>query len=240
MLQGMTTTTAPPEASALPRRRRASRRRRLIVWASSAAALVVVLLLGVIAWVQWSPRSSVFQEADVPERPVALVLGAGLRPDGTPSTYLARRLDIALDLYQRGLVRGVLASGDNSTTTHDEPSAMRDYLVARGMPADVVALDYAGFDTHDSCVRAHQVFGVTRATVITQDYHLPRALFSCKEAGIDAVGVGASSADGHVVRYTLREMPASLKAAWDAVTHRTPKFLGPHEPALDAVLTDDI
>jgi len=208
----------------------------VIVWSLAAVALVVVLLLGVIAWVQWSPRGSVYRSDDVPERPVALVLGAGLRPDGTPSTYLARRLDIAVDLYQRGLVRGVLASGDNSTTTHDEPSAMRDYLVARGIPADVVALDYAGFDTHDSCVRAHRVFGVTRATVITQGYHLPRALFSCQEAGIDAVGVGASAADGHAVRYTLREMPASLKAAWDALTHRTPRFLGPHEPALDEII----
>ncbi|WP_142119955.1 SanA/YdcF family protein [Rarobacter faecitabidus] len=226
--------SAPPTVSRLRR----FLRRRIIRWALVVVALAVVVVVSAIVWVQGSGRGGIYDTADVPSRPVALVLGAGLRSDGTPTLYLARRLEIALDLYDRGAIRGVLASGDNSTTSYDEPSAMRDWLVSRGIPDDVVALDYAGFDTHDSCVRAREIFGVTAATVITQDYHLPRALFSCRRAGVDAVGVGASSGNGTVGRYRARELAASVKAAWDGMTHRKPKFLGPHEPALDGILTN--
>ncbi len=224
-----------PTTTRSPRPRR-SWRRRLVVWSGSVVALAVALVLGVVGWVQWSPQSKIFNADEVPSRPVALVLGAGLQPDGSPSLYLARRLDIARDLYERDRVQAILVSGDNSTPWHDEPTAMRDWLVDNGVPDDAIVLDHAGLNTHDSCVRANEIFGVTEATVITQDYHLPRALFSCKHAGIDAVGVGASAANGDIAKYRTREFGASLKAAWDALTSREPKHLGPRETALDEAL----
>ncbi|WP_082812667.1 SanA/YdcF family protein [Cellulomonas timonensis] len=211
-------------------------------WRAAAAAVVaaaVVLVGAPTAWVQLSPGSRVHTVEDVPDAPVALVLGAGLRPDGTPSPFLSRRLDLARELYDQGRVRAILVSGDNSRAGHGEPTAMQAWLVEHGIPADAVVLDYAGFDTHDTCVRAHEVFGVDRAVVITQDYHLRRALFSCGHAGIDATGVAASSTTQDprsLAMYRLREVPASVRAALDAVPGRQPVHLGPHEPGVEDAL----
>ncbi|MBE7699414.1 YdcF family protein [Oerskovia sp. Sa1BUA8] len=230
----------PPAGRPAGRRRaragRGGRRRTLLV---GAVALVLVLVAP-LAWVQVGGRLRVHPGVeDVPARPVALVLGAGLRPDGTPSTYLTRRLDAARELYERGTVEVILVSGDNSREDYDEPTAMLDWLVAHGVPAERVVRDFAGFDTHDTCVRARQVFGVTDAVVLTQDYHLPRALFSCAQAGIDAVGVGVSAQSvepAKAVTYRVREVPASLKAAWDALSGREPVHLGATESAVTDLL----
>jgi len=204
------------------------------------AVIVVALVLAPALWVQVVGQTRVRPGvSDVSRTDVAIVLGAGLRPDGTPSTYLRRRLDAAAELYARGTVGVILVSGDNSTTQHDEPTAMRDWLVGLGVPEDRVVRDFAGLDTHDSCVRAHEVFGVTDAVVITQDYHLRRALFSCREAGIDVVGLGVSSTSVEPIKavlYRVREIPASIKAAWDALTGREPVHLGPHETGVEDAL----
>ncbi|WP_235534260.1 vancomycin high temperature exclusion protein [Oerskovia sp. Root22] len=235
-LQGSTAPTESTEQTAPPVP--TSRRRRRVL-ALGAAALVLVVAAP-LAWVQVSGQSRVSPGvASTPDRPVALVLGAGLRPDGSPSTFLRRRLDAARELYEQGKVQVVLVSGDNSREGYDEPTAMLDWLVEQGVPAEHVVRDFAGFDTHDTCVRAREIFGVTEAVVVTQDYHLPRALFSCSRAGIDAVGVGVSSTSvepAKAVMYRVREVPASLKAAWDAVTHREPVHLGTKETAVTDAL----
>ena len=108
----------------------------------------------------------------VPYEPVAIVFGAGA-PGGRPSPYLARRLDVALDLYRRGKVTVVLVTGDNSQPDYDEPSAMRQYLVARGVPAARIVRDFAGFDTWASCERAKKIFGVDHATLVTRTSTCP-------------------------------------------------------------------
>ena len=212
-------------------------RRRVLL---RTAVIVVALVLAPALWVQVVGQTRVRPGvSDISRTDVAIVLGAGLRPDGTPSTYLRRRLDAAAELYARGTVGVILVSGDNSTTQHDEPTAMRDWLVGLGVPEDRVVRDFAGLDTHDSCVRAHAVFGVTDAVVITQDYHLRRALFSCREAGIDVVGLGVSSTSVEPIKavlYRVREIPASIKAAWDALTGREPVHLGPHETGVEDAL----
>ncbi|MEN0128324.1 MAG: ElyC/SanA/YdcF family protein [Brevundimonas sp.] len=215
----------------------AGKRRRRLVWLSVAAG-VILLLAAPLVVVQGVGRAHARGLADVPNTPVAIVLGAGLRPDGSPSTYLRRRLDAAATLYGQGKVKVILASGDNGRVGYDEPSAMRDYLVAAGVPQDKIVLDHAGFDTHDSCVRAHEVFGVDSAVVLTQSYHLPRALFSCQAAGIDVTGVGVSAASvqpKQAVVWRLREVPASYKAAWDALTGREPVY-GGHETGVQDAL----
>lgn len=214
----------------------ASVRRLVAVGAGVLGAAVLGTFLVVQGVGQSGVRASV---DDVPDTPVVIVPGAGLRPDGSPSTYLRRRLDAAAGLYARGTVRVVLVSGDNSTRWHDEPTAMRDWLVERGVPADRIVRDHAGLDTHDTCVRAHDVFGVEEAVVVTQSYHLRRMLFSCREAGIDVTGVGVSAASvepGKAVVYRVREVPASLRAAWDAVTSRPPALGGPRETGVDDAL----
>ncbi|WP_424531664.1 SanA/YdcF family protein [Sphaerisporangium viridialbum] len=175
----------------------------------------------------------------VPAAPVGLVLGAGLY-HGSPSPMLATRLDVAAELYRGGRVRALLLSGDNGRVGYDEPSVMRDYLVARGVPRDALVLDYAGFDTWDSCVRARDVFGVRRLTVVTQSFHLPRAVALCRTAGLDAFGVGDDSAARWPAKtyvYAARELAATAKGFLDSVVLRSsPVFPGPRETSLDRFL----
>ncbi|MFB9249496.1 vancomycin high temperature exclusion protein [Sphaerisporangium melleum] len=176
----------------------------------------------------------------VPAFPVGLVLGAGLYHDSSPTAMLAARLDIAAELYRAGKVRALLLSGDNSRVGYDEPSAMRDYLVAHGVPAGVLVLDYAGFDTWDSCVRARQVFGARRLIVVTQDFHLPRAVALCRAAGLSVFGVGDDSSSAFPLPtyvYAVREFGATAKGFLDAVVLRSaPVFPGPRETSLDRLV----
>jgi vancomycin permeability regulator SanA len=172
-------------------------------------------------------------------RPVALVLGAGLRTDGRPSMLLARRLDVAAQLYHRGAVDVVLVSGDNRRPGYNEPAAMRDYLVDAGVPATKIVADYAGLRTWDSCIRAREIFGVSSATVVTQGFHLPRAVALCQAAGIDAQGVGDASLQarrGGTVYGYLRELAAAFPAVADMVLRPAPRFLGPPEPGVTEAL----
>lgn len=215
--------------------------RRVVVRGVRAGAVAALAVLGVMfgtqAYLCWSTRGSRYDRVEqVPPAPVALVLGARVAPDGTPSLLLARRLDLAAALYRRGTVRAVLASGDNGSRRYDEVTAMLRYLRARGVPADRVVGDYAGFDTWASCTRAHRVFGVDRAVVVTQRFHLPRAVALCRRAGITAFGLGDDSMRDLpqlTVRQQSRELLAGVKAAWTLLTRPDPHFLGPHEPGVD-------
>lgn len=210
----------------VPRRHRRLRR---ALW----SAAVVVLLLGAVpvAVVQLVGQSRVRGSLDgLAARPVVIVPGAGLRPDGGPSLYLERRLAAARDLYRAGTVTTILVSGDASTPYHDEPSSMRAWLLGQGVPDSAIVRDGGGLDTHDTCVRAHTLYGVDRAIVVTQDYHVRRMLFSCQAAGIDVVGVGVSAASvtpAQAVLWRLREIPASWKAFLDAAVRRPPRVSGP-------------
>lgn len=120
-----------------------------------------------------------------------LVLGAGLNPDGSPSPMLEDRLELAMYLYQQGYSSKVLLSGDNGEEYYDEVTAMRSYMLAQGIPEAAVVCDYAGFSTYDSMYRAGGIFGVERAVVVTQGYHLSRALFIGKALGLDVYGAAA-------------------------------------------------
>lgn len=177
-------------------------------------------------WIRTASAGCVYDAAEVPAREVALVLGAGLRSDGTPTPYLAARLDIAADLFRRGAVRAVLVSGDHRTAAHNEPGAMRDYLLGLGLPEECIACDHAGLDTYDSCYRARHVFGVTSTIVISQTYHLPRALAVARALGLDAVGVGDDSGRVSLDTWAAgeqRELFAGVKAAWDVLSCRQPQ-----------------
>lgn len=191
---------------------------------------------GSVSWVRIGVRGHVYQIDTVPAAPVAIVLGAQVNRDGSPSTFLAARLEVARQLFADGRVRAVLVSGDNSRAEYNEPDVMRDWLVAKGVPAEKVVADYAGFDTYDSCLRARRIFGVREAIVVTQTFHLARAVTLCRHVGVDAVGVGDDSVRRYRLawrRGELREYPAAVKAAFDALTRRNPASLGPYEHSVD-------
>ncbi|MDO5682176.1 MAG: ElyC/SanA/YdcF family protein [Propionibacteriaceae bacterium] len=212
------------------------RRAALTLGALSLAGLTAVG--GPALFAKLTARPHTFTVRSVPKTPVALVLGAQIYPDGTPSPYLKGRLDTAKRLYDTGKVRAILVSGDNGDKHYNEPDGMRNYLIRKGVPATKVVADYAGFDTYDSCVRAKRIFGIERLTVVTQGYHLPRAVTTCRLVGVDAEGVGDYSTDfGPVWRYgQLRELGANMKMIVDVVTRRTPT-LGRYETSIDEALT---
>ncbi len=169
----------------------------------------------------------------IPARPVGLVFGAGLTPDGSPTPMLADRVDAAIALYRTGKVSRLLFSGDNSRPDYDEVGAMLSYALSKGMPGSAITLDHAGFDTYDSCYRARAIFGVRAAVLVTQAFHMPRALYDCSHLGIDAVGLSTpdwgSYDTGMMLGLEAREALASVKAAWDVnVAHRAPALLGPY------------
>jgi vancomycin permeability regulator SanA len=174
--------------------------------------------------------------ADVPRTDVAVVFGAGLW-DGEPSPYLAHRLDAAAKLYREGRVKVVLVTGDNSREDYDEPDAMRVYLTRHGVPDGRIVSDYAGFDTWDSCVRAKKIFGVDEAVLISQGFHIRRAVALCRAAGVESYGVGVDAVHDATWYYGgAREIFAAGKAALDAAFRPDPRFLGPLEPGVERAL----
>ena len=186
------------------------RRRRWLVVPVALVSATVLLVLGCFGWIRLRTSGESYPVATVPPAPVVLVLGSGLI-DGKPSPYLAARLDTADALWTAGKAEKLLVSGDESPASDAEVDVMRNWLIERGVPADQVVTDYSGFDTHASCTRAVSVFGVRDAIIVSQAFHLPRALYLCHGAGMHAVGVAAADPAGSALR-TVREMPAAVKA----------------------------
>ncbi|WP_406195735.1 YdcF family protein [Kitasatospora sp. NBC_01560] len=197
-----------------------------------------VLALAPSGWLWISAGDRVGTVASAPKAPVAVVFGAGLY-EGRPSPYLAHRLDAAVDLYREQKVQAILVTGDNGRDSYDETDAMRQYLIEHGVPQVRVVGDYAGFDTWDSCTRAHRIFGVDRAVLVSQDFHVRRALALCEAAGIDSYAVGVPEVHDETWLYGgLREIPGAGKAALNAWLRPDPLFLGPAEQGILRALSD--
>lgn len=178
-------------------------------------------------------RSRTYLPADVPQAPVALVLGAGLNRDGSPGVVLRDRVNTATELYFAGKVEKLLMSGDNTSLYYNEPGAMQAYALSLGVPQEDIVLDYAGRRTYDSCYRAKAIFGVKELIVVTQAFHLPRALFLCNAFELDASGVAADDANYNRRSYTfwwVREILASGVAYWDMWIAQPQPILGDPEP----------
>lgn len=222
------------------RRRHRARRHPVATAALVAASLLVAAVVGAnVAVARMSAEHTFERVEDVPTRPVAIVLGAGVVGD-EPSPTLAQRVDAGVALLDAGRVEHLLVSGDNSRPGYDEPTVMRDRALAAGVPRQQVTRDFAGFDTYDSCARARQVFGVEAAVIVTQAYHLPRAVATCRALGIDAVGlalpdwshrpdeVGFGYPPSLVASLQGREYLAAVKAVADVeVLRPEPTFTGP-------------
>lgn len=198
--------------------------------------LLGVLLGGLltVAGLWLSQRRYVFHDLSrVPERPVAIVFGAAVYPGGRPSPVLADRIEAAAELYHAGRVRRILMSGDNQTIYYNEPGAMMRYAVDLGVPESALRPDYGGRRTYDTCYRAKHIFQVRKAILVTQDFHLSRALLLCRHMGIDAVGYSAdrrSYPRGDVVYWYLRESLALIRAVVDLVLDRPSAVGGPPLP----------
>lgn len=196
-------------------------------------AVVLVLGSSFLAWTLWTLRGryekQIYRQpslSDMPERSVAIVFGAGYWSNGVLSTILRERLDAAIELYDAGEVQKLLFSGDNQVVEYNEPAKMLEYALSQGVPRSDIVLDYAGRRTYDTCYRARDIFEVKDATLVTQRYHLPRALETCRVLGLDAIGYSANRYEHHgyyLIFYRLREIPALWKTWWDLyVAHPEP------------------
>lgn len=188
-----------------------------------------LLALGVSGYVkvQASKRILSFEDALSLDADCILVLGAGLRGNGEPSTILADRLDCAVALYESGASDRLLMSGDHSRKDYNEVSAMKAYAVARGVSSYHVFQDHAGFSTYESVYRARDIFSAKKVIIVTQSYHLYRALYIARALGLDAYGV-ASDARSYARQpyYTVREIVARCKDFLYTLFQPEPTYLG--------------
>jgi SanA protein len=203
-----------------------------VVLGGAALAVGLALLVAVAnVYVLWKGGDSTSSIADVPRTEVAIVPGALVKPDGKMSGMLGDRVKQAARLWHAGKVEKILVSGDHRSWSYDEPDTMRRALVNRGVAPRDVFEDHAGLDTWQTMVRARSIFGVRHAVVVTQGFHMPRALFLADQAGIDATGL---TSDLHEYGYQgyksdAREVLSRVKAIFD-VTLDTPAMAGPKIP----------
>ncbi len=153
-----------------------------------------------------------------------VVLGASVKADGTPSDILADRLEVACDLYEAGEASALIVSGDNRTSHYNESDAMKAYCEKLGVPADNIYVDHAGYDTYASIYRAHYVYGANSVVVVTQAYHLYRAMMIGNMLGMTTVGVPADKGNyNNQARYSLREVIARDKDFFQALFKVAPE-----------------
>jgi SanA protein len=178
-------------------------------------------------------RGRIYQAADVPAHRVAIVFGAGLWRNGDPTPVLADRVTMAADLYKAGKVEKILVSGDNRFIDYNEPEAMRQLAMSLGVPSEDIIRDYAGRRTYDTCYRAKAIFGVEKAILVTQTFHMTRAIYTCNHLGVESVGVASDLRiyrKSSVLYWNMRELVATSAALWDIhISHPLP-VLGDREP----------
>lgn len=177
--------------------------------------------------------SRLYEPEKTPTGQVAIVFGAGLYRDGSPTPVLRDRVATAAGLYNSGKAEKLLMSGDNSTPSHNEPGAMRDYAIGLGIPDEDIILDYAGRRTYDTCYRAREIFNLESAILVSQSFHLPRALYTCNLLGVTAVGVPADLRRyrrSSQTFWNLRESVATVVALWQIHISQPQPILGNPEP----------
>jgi len=213
------------------------RTRRIALWSLIAAGVVVVLAgLAVLIPNLVITRSAETYIAPYPEKAasaqVAIVLGARVYQSGLPSPMLTDRLETGIALYKLGKVDKLLLSGDHGQTDYDEVNVMLDYVLARGVPDEDVFTDHAGFSTYETMYRARDVFKVKTAVVVTQEFHLARAVYTARALGLEATGMAADIQPyANERRFAMRDWLARVKAMIQLhITHPEPRYLGPAIP----------
>lgn len=204
---------------------------KMMLWTILIILAAVVLVLGVPSLVtELYARPRLYTVETVPDAKVAIVFGAGLQRDGSPTPILRARVATAADLYFSGKVQKLLMSGDNRYVNYNEPKSMHDYAISLGVPEKDIVMDYAGRRTYDTCYRAKQIFGVDHAILVTQKFHQPRALYTCNLLGVQSTGVASDR--GLWIRkiWRVREVPATLMALVDVWVRHPLPVLGEQEP----------
>lgn len=163
----------------------------------------------------------------IPQHQVGIVFGAGITEHGEATPYLQHRIETAVELYKNHRVNILLMSGDNSTKEHNEPIVMKNYAIKLGVPAKAIVVDDAGFNTYDSCYRAHAIFGLHEATLVSQGYHLPRAMTTCNGLGIQNIGVvSVHTTKDYTNNYLARELISTDKMVLQIIFKPGPTALG--------------
>jgi SanA protein len=192
----------------------------------SVFGIVFVLLINFI--ILNSAEKFIFSKiTKLPQADAVLVLGALVYSNGNLSTILQDRAEVALKIYQSGKVKNILASGDNGRVEYNEVKALKNFFLKSGVPESDIFLDHAGFDTYDSIFRAKEIFQAQSIIIVTQKFHLPRAVWIARRLGVEAIGFPA---DQRIYlsarRNAVREVLARIKAFFDVIFHVKPKFLG--------------
>lgn len=192
----------------------------------------IIIAIAPVIWrngIKMYYSRAIFSPEAVPSQPTAIVFGAAVYANGRLSPVLVDRVDTAVNLYHSGQIGQIIVSGDNRTEHYDEPGAMMAYAIKQGVDRDDIIADRAGHRTYDTCYRARHVFDVRQAVLVTQAFHLPRAIMTCEGLGVKAVG---AIADRRPYRganwYEIRETAATAVAAWDVFRRQPP-------PLIDAV-----
>ena len=207
---------------------------KCLLWLFILALLIAAVPIGINGWVLQSTASRILtvqKAAELQDVECILVLGCSVRPDGTPSPMLAERLDKGVELYENGIAPKLLLSGDNGQVEYNEVVTMGNYASGKGVPSYDIFLDYAGFSTYESVYRAKDIFQAKKILIVTQKYHLHRALYIAKAMGLDAYGVACDTQvyAGQVNR-DVREILARNKDFLTSIFKPKPTYLGDPVP----------
>jgi len=204
--------------------------------------LAVIIILLIDFYIEKTGNKYLMEPEDVPQVDAIIVLGAYVFPDGTVSEMLADRLDVGLKLYNANKSTRIVVSGDHGRKEYDEVNAMREYLQSKGVPREAIFMDHAGFDTYNSLYRARDIFQIKKAILVSQGYHLKRALYISRKLGIEGYGVPSDKYEYPGMKYyRIREVGARFKAFLQAgIFKPEPKYLGETIPIWKSgELTDD-
>lgn len=186
-----------------------------------------------IAWANYSIKKDSdsyvsYQTKDLPAAKTALLLGTSKTlNNGFPNAYFYNRINAAVELYKSGKIQYIIVSGDNSRKDYNEPEDMQFALIERGIPKDKIFLDFAGFRTLDSVVRAKEIFGQKKIIIVSQKFHNERAVFLARKYGMEAFGFNAEDVNKYAgFKTNMREYLAKAKAYWDLIFGVEPKFGG--------------
>jgi vancomycin permeability regulator SanA len=214
----------------------------IIKWTSIIGIVSLLIFIIVNVYVGAIGNKKITSLELVPEADAAVILGALVRPDGNVSSMLADRLDVGYNLYNEGKVKKILVTGDHGKNNYNEVTAMKKYLMDKGVRREDIFMDHAGFDTYDSLVRAKKIFKADNVIVVSQEYHLVRALYISEKIGLEAYGVAALNYNPpKMPYYQLREYAACIKSFIEAdIIRPDPKYLGEEIPISgNGIATED-
>lgn len=204
--------------------------RRRLGWAALfMAAAGFALVTSLSAYVKNKTAEQILSAEEVSslDADCILVLGCGIREDGTPSHMLEDRLLRGIELYEAGASKRMLMSGDHGSVDYDEVNLMKSFAVEHGVPSEAVFMDHAGFSTYESIVRAKEVFQVKKMIIVSQEYHLPRALYLADRMGLEAYGVASDLRSYRAQTYReIRELAARAKDVILGILQPEPTYLG--------------